>query len=218
MNITGKLLNIKQAETLLLDGQEVGSVSFQVQTETETVDAYALAPDGTAFHTLENNPRFRNGVDVKITGAETELGFKVLTIRLDQPDASGAPVADIQSLKDRAMRNINLAQGELHALLSAFEEGTPQHYAIAVQLRRQHRDRTVAIADKVCRCRRCRATFELTSPHYTFAWGTSRCPQCKENVAFDLVDPLPREATDAKELDWQEMQKRIQARFGGKKG
>ena len=217
MNIVGKLLNIKQAETLLLEGQEVGSIGFQIQTETQTINAYALASDGTAYHALENNLRFRGGVGVKITGEKTSTGFKALTIRLDQPDASGAVISDIQALKARAMQNINLAQGELHALLSALEEGTPQHYAIAVQLRRQHRDRTVAIADKVCRCEQCRGTFELDSPRYTFAWGKSRCPQCKKNVAFDLVEPLPREDTDSKP-DWHEMQKRIQDRFGGKKG
>ena len=218
MNIEGKLLKIRQAELLLLDGEEVGSIGFQIQTETETIDAYALASEGTAFHTLENNPRFRNGVGVKLTGEKTEIGFKVLTIRFDDAaDASGAAIADIQALKDRAMKNMNMTQGELHALLAAFESDTPQHYAIAVQLRQQHRDETVAISEKVCRCQKCRATFELDSPRYTYGWGKSRCPQCEENVAFDLVDPLPRESTKSEVPDWQEMQKRLQDRFGGAK-
>lgn len=217
MNITGTLLNIKQAETLLLDGAEVGRIGFRIQTETETINAYALASDGTAYHTLEHTPRFRAGVGVKITGVETEIGLKVLTIRLDQDDASGTAVADIQVLKDRAMRNMNMTRGELHALLAAFSPDSPQHYAIAIQLRRQHRDRTVAIAEKVCRCQACRATFELDSPRYTYTWGKSRCPHCEENVAFDLVEPLPKEDTKPKP-DWQEMQKRIRDRFGGKKG
>lgn len=218
MNVKGKLLNIGQSEMLLFDGEEIGSIGFQIQTETETMDAYALASDGTAYHTLENNPRFRTGVDVKITGEQTESGFKALTIRFDKDDASGTAIANIQVLKDRAMQNMNLTQGELHALLSAFEPDTPQHYAIAVQLRRQHRDRTVAIAEKVCRCSECRATFELDSPRYTYTWGTTRCPECDKNVAFDLVDPLPRETKpETEELSWQEINRRLEAKFGGRK-
>lgn len=217
MNVTGKLLNIQQAEMLLLDGKEIGSIGFQVQTDSETLEAYALASDGTAYHTLESNPRFRDGVAVKITGDETEIGFKVLTIRLGDIGAHRTAISDIQALKDRAMQNLRMTQGELHALLSAFEPGTPQHYAIAVQLRRQHRDKTIAIAEKVCRCRECRATFELDSPRHTYAWGEARCPKCDENVRFDLVDPLPRETTKSDNLDWQDVRKRLRAQFGSEK-
>lgn len=215
MDIEGKLLNIKQAEMLLLDDKEVGNVAFQIQAETGTIEAYALASEGTAFHTLENDTRLRAGIGVKVTGAQTEIGFKVLTIRPSYIKSRGAAIADIEVLKNRAMHNMNLAKGELHALLSIFPPDSPQHYAIAVQLRRHHGDKTVAIAEKVCRCQQCRSTFELDSPRYTFAWGKTRCPQCHENVEFDLVDPLPREKDKTETLSFEEIQKRLKERFGG---
>ena len=219
--LTGKLSSIAQAETLLLGNQEVGRIEFAILTEDgKTAELYAISGEGTAFHTLEYDARFQVGTPVVCyvqrdsTRAPKATGVRLL----DTADASGAQETDIARLKDKAMRNINMRQGELHALLSAFAPDTPQHYAIAVQLRRQHRDRTVAIAEKVCRCQMCRATFELGSPRYAFAWGKSRCPQCDENVVFDLVDPLPSEPrASEEELTFEEVQRRLDEKFGRRK-
>lgn len=219
--LTGKLTRIAQAETLLLGTQEVGRIEFALLTEDgQTAELYAISGEGTAFHTLEHDARFQVGTPVVCHVQRDSTGsLKATGIRLmNTADASGAQEADIARLKDKAMQNMNMTQGELHALLSAFESDTPQYYAIAVQLRRQHRDRTVAIAEKVCRCQTCRATFELDSPRYTFAWGKTRCPQCHENVAFDLVDPLPSEPREPdKELTFEEIQRRLDAKFGRRK-
>ena len=216
--LTGKLTKIAQAEMLLLGNQEVGRIEFAVLTEDgQTTELYAISGEGTAFHTLEHDARFQIGIPIVChVQRDTAGALKVTGIRrIDAANVSGAQETDIARLKDKAMRNLNMTQGELHTLLSVFEPDTPQHYAIAVQLRRQHRDRTVAIAEKVCRCQQCRATFELDSPRHTFAWGKARCYRCNENVAFDLVDPLPREPREPdKEMTFEEIQRRLDEKFG----
>ena len=115
---------------------------------------------------------------------------------------------DIKDLIAKAQKNLTLKKAELYQLLAAFDESTPQHYAIALQLRRACRDTSEAtqIAEKICCCQQCRQTFSVTSPKFTFNFGKSYCNKCDANVDFDLVDPLPR--------DTEEVQKRIQERFG----
>ena len=219
MKITARLTQIKQTETLLIGTQEVEQIHFCLTLDDATeTQCYAVSDDGTAYHTLQTDASFRVGVKVICITSEAEpTGIRKATgLRLfDTADASGKQETEIARLKDKAMQNMNLTRGELHALLASFDSDSPQHYALAIQLKRQHRDKTVAIAEKVCRCTRCKSVFELDSPRYTFAWGKTRCPKCNDNVNFDTVDPLPREPAEKEELDWQEMQRRLKSRFGG---
>ena len=218
--VTGKLKNIGNTQSLLIYNREVELIEFQLTTAEKTLTCFCESEKGTAYHTLQFDQRFRNGVVVIAIGTqrnETDA-LQVTALRLaDTADVSGPQEADIAKLKDKAMANLALTRGELHALLGAFEANSPQAYAIAVQLRRQHSDKTLPIADKVCRCTQCKAVFELESPRHTYAWGKTRCNTCNENVSFDLVDPLPREAAESEKLDWQEVQRRLENRFGGGK-
>ena len=213
----GRLTEIQQAETLLLDNKEIGRIDFTLTLESKKAQQmYALEGDGTAYHTLESDARFRIGIALICQVVEDQEGqLKTVGVRLqDTADASGKQETDIARLKDKAMRNMSLTRGELHALHAAFDPQSPQACAIAVQLKRQHGDTTLAISEKVCLCVKCRATFELDSPRYTFGWGKTRCPKCGKNVNFDVVDPLPREPVEEVSHSVEEVMKRIREKFG----
>ena len=218
--LTGQLQNIGNVQTLLIYNREVELIEFQLTTDEKTLTCFCESEEGTAFATLQSDGRYRNGIAVVATGTqrnETDA-FKVEAFRLaDTAHPSLDAETDIAKLKDKAMQNLSMTQGELHALLDTFDPNSPQAYAIAVQLRRQHGDKTLPIADKVCRCTQCKAVFELESPRHTYAWGKTRCNTCNENVSFDLVDPLPREATESENLDLQEVLRQLEDRFGGGK-
>ena len=215
--ITGRLTEIMQSETLLLDAQEVGRIDFTLTLEDgRHKSLYAIAGDGTAYHTLETDVRIRIGLTVICQAATDRDGhFKAFGIRLhDTAAVSRKQETDIEKLKSKAMQSLTLTRGELHALHAEFDPNSPQAYAVAVQLKRQHRDTLLVISEKVCRCAKCQATFELDSPRYTYAWGKTRCPKCNENVNFDLVDPLPSEPKHQETLSVEETLKRIREKFG----
>lgn len=201
----GNLTEIKQAETLLIYNKVVHRIIFVIGEQRLS----AVSDEGTAFYFLQYDQRFREGTAVRCwvsAGLCVGIGFA---------DDPREPIWDITELKDKAQANLNLKVGELHALYNAFDGETPQAYAIAVQLRRQHRDRTYPVGDKVCRCDVCASTFDLDSPRYTYRYDMAWCAVCGENVNFSLVDALPRARDERDELSWQDVQDRLKAKFGG---
>ena len=205
---TGPLTEIKQAETLLIWDKEVHRIRFSVQGfDGKPHKLAAVSDEGTAYYFLEYDQRFREGTAVR--------AYKLagLCVGIGLADDDTEPTMDISELKDKAQDRLYFKRAELHALYHAFDSNSPQAYAIAVQLKRQHRDRSYAVSDKVCRCDACHATFELESPRYTYRFGTSRCARCEENVSFTRVDALPKEETETLSLD--EVQRRLSEKFGG---
>ena len=108
-----------------------------------------------------------------------------------------------------------MGKAALFKLLDNFSEGTPQHYAIAVQLRRQHNDRSreTEIAEMQAVCSDCKTERHIDL-RYAYNFGTVRCNACRRNMPFDLVQPLPREQTQPMSLE--EIQRKIRERFGTK--
>ena len=88
--ITGTLTEIKQAETLLLD-DEVGAMEFTLDTDTEPIVLLALDTDGTAYHTLQNDARFRKGVRV----IAFLKGARCVSLRLDRPEQRSKKVSGL---------------------------------------------------------------------------------------------------------------------------
>lgn len=212
--VTGEIIEIKQAETMLLVG-EVGAIEFSIDTGQNELTLLALETDGTAFHTLQNDARFRPGERV----IAFLKGARCVGLRLDTADVSKTKTkeTDIAKLKDRAMRNLHMAIGDCYALLNAFDANSVQAYAIALHLKQrgERTDQVLSIADQDAVCNSCKSTLHI-SPRRAYAFSDNFCNSCNANVKFTLREPLPRERDEAREnLSWQEVQERIKAKFGG---
>ena len=105
-----------------------------------------------------------------------------------------------------------MEKAALFKLLDNFTEGSPQHYALAKQLRQQHKDpsEATASAEKVAVCERCRSEVNVSNKH-AYNFGQAFCNRCEGNVDFDLLDPIPREETEPMSLE--EVQRRLQEKF-----
>ena len=128
----GLLTRIEPSETLLISGKEVHRLLFHVQGEPRAIAA--VSDEGTAYYSLQHDPRFLPDTRVRYYMA----GGLCLAIRIATPADSKQrdPETDIETLKDIAETNMMLSIGELHALFAQFPADSPQAYAIALQLRR----------------------------------------------------------------------------------
>ena len=208
---TGTLTKIKQTETLLIWDKEVQRIGFTVQQTDGTLQEMAAVSDeGTAYYFLEYDNRFRTGTEVR---CYKEAGLCVGIALVSDDDRE--PITDIERLKDKAQDNLFLKAAELHALFHAFPADSPQAYAIAVQLKRQHRDRTYPIAERDAVCSTCRSELQVSERH-AYRFGKTRCDTCGKNVDFDLVQPIPREPSEPPpSLD--EIQAKLREKFGNRR-
>ena len=221
IKIIGRLENLSDPLDLLLEDSEVQQFDFAIHADCGLVlSANARTDVGSAFHALATDARFQEGARVMATGYligdPVTLIAEALAVETSH-DSLQIEQVDLQPLLAKAQQNFALKKAELFQLLEAYDAGTPQHYAVAVQLRRAHRDRSeaTAIAEKVCRCSECRKVFSLDSPRFTFNFGKVHCNSCMQNVGFDLVDPLPSEPHEPEEkMTFEEIQKRLDDKFG----
>ena len=192
--VSGTLMEINQAESLLLDSTEVGEIAFCLETEDGQMVLRALDTDGTAYHTLQNDPRFCKGIRV-IAFLKDD---RVVGLRLDVPEQHQKQVeTDISRLKDKAMQSLAMPKGELYALLDNFDAESVQAYALALHLKQigERKAKVLEIADKDAICVDCKETLQV-SPRRAYGFSDTYCMRCRQNVHFDLVDPIPREATE----------------------
>ena len=209
--ITGTLTEIKPTESLLLDG-EVGAMELTLDTDTGPIVLLALDTDGTAYHTLQNDARFREGVRV----LAFLKGARCVSLRLDRPEQHSKQVeTDIERLKDKAMHNLSMPKGELYALLNAFDADSIQAYAIALHLKQQgeRTEQVLEIADKDAVCSDCKSTLHV-SPRRAYAFSDTFCQKCNRNVRFRLLAPIPREVREDPQMRLEEIQAALKKRFG----
>ena len=204
----GLLTRIEPTETLLISGKEVHRRLFHVQGEPRAIAA--VSDEGTAYYSLQHDKRFEPDTPVRYYMA----GGLCLAIRIATAEDSKQrdPETDIETLKDIAATNLMLSIGELHALFAQFPAESPQAYAIALQLRRQHRDKSLPIGDYDAVCSQCKRTLTV-SPRHAYRIGTAHCAQCETYKAFDLVVPLPSEAKPPPP-SLEDLQERLKRRFG----
>lgn len=151
-----------------------------------------------------------------LTNIEGHTVFVVQELKRETSHAKlviESAVETLEQLKAKAQANLLMRKAALFKLLDNFTEGSPQHYALAQQLRQQHKDRSeaTAIAEKVAVCSNCRAEV-LVSNKRAYNFGQTFCNRCEGNFDFDLLDPIPREETEAMSLE--EVQRRLQEKFG----
>ena len=209
---TGTLTKIKQTETLLIWDKEVQRISFTVQQTDGTLqNMVAVSDEGTAYYFLEYDKRFRIGTAVR---CYKEAGLCVGIALVSDDDRE--PITDIERLKDKADDNLFLKAAELHALFHAFPADSPQAYAIAVQLKRQHRDRTYPIADRDAVCSTCRyRNCKVSERHAVPIWHNT-LRHLRKNVDFDLVQPIPREPSEPPP-SFDEIQAKLREKFGNRR-
>ena len=163
--LIGQLEDINEPEDSLIDGKEVREIAFRISTENElSLAAAATTEDGTAFYALMHDPLFNEGCTVRATGYLANIeGHTVFVVQELQRGTSHAnlmigseTVETIEQLKAKAQGNLFMKKAALFKLLDNFTEGSPQHYALAQQLRQQHKDKSeaTAIAEKVAVCSR----------------------------------------------------------------
>lgn len=106
-----------------------------------------------------------------------------------------------------------MGKAPLFCLLDNFSVGTPQHYVLAVQLRRQHADRSreTSIAEQVPVCEVCRAEVRF-DVRYAYNFGKAFCDRCAKNVGFKLLVPIPHEAKAPMSLE--EIHRKLREKFG----
>ena len=226
ITIIGRIVDRSKVVDLLVGESgsetEIQQIDFSIDADCGLVlQATARSDIGSAFYSLNIDRRFhREGTPVKATGyliGDVSVMLIAETIQVETVhDALEIQDTDLKDLIAKAQDNFTLKRAELYRLLSTFDEGTPQHYAVALQLRRACRDtsQSTQIAEKICRCNACRQTFTATTPRYIFNFSKAYCSNCQKNVAFDLVDPLPPDPDETEKLSFEEIQKRIQSRFG----
>ena len=210
--ITGTLTDIQQAETLLLN-QEVGAIECTVDTDAGPIVLLALDTDGTAYWTLQNDPRFRKGVRV----IAFRKGARCVALRLDTPNQHGKLLeTDIGRLKDKAMQSLAMPKGELYALLNAFDADSIQAFAIALYLKQQgeRTERVLEIADKDALCSDCKSTLHV-SPRRAYAFSDTFCQKCSANVTFTLAEPIPGEIPTEPPRSLEEILAKLQKKFKG---
>ena len=226
ITIVGRIVDRSKVVDLLVGDSggetEIQQIDFAIHADCGLVlQATARSDIGSAFYALNIDRRFcRGGTPVKAVRylrGDISVMLVVKTIQIETVhDALEIQDTDLKDLIAKAQDNFTLKKAELYRLLSTFDEGTPQHYAVALQLRRACRDTipSTQIAEKICRCNACRQTFTATTPRYIFNFSKAYCSNCQKNVAFDLVDPLPRDPDETEELLFEDIQKGIQSRFG----
>ena len=205
----GLLTRIDPSETLLISGKEVHRLLFHIQGEPRAIAA--VSDEGTAYYALQHDQRFREGTAVDYYMA----GGLCLAIRIATTADSKQrdPETDIETLKVIAATNMMLSIGALHALFAQFPAESPQAYAIALQLRRQHRDKSLPLGDYDAVCSVCKRTLTV-SPRHAYRIGTAYCASCETYKAFDRVAPLPSEAKHPP--SFEEIQARLNHRFAKK--
>ena len=228
LKIIGRIVDKQMPVDLLLGNSEgeteIQQIDFAIHADCGlVVQATARSDVGSAFHAFNVDTRFAEGARILATGyliggiTDTQMIAEILTAETAHTMLEAEiDAVDLQALIDKAESHMMLKQAELFQLLGAFEEGTPQHYAIATQLRRGHKVKGHAtrIAEKVCLCHECRKIFRFISPLQAFKYGRALCSHCGKNVAFDLVDPLPRDPEDEKEqLSLDDIQEQLRKRF-----
>lgn len=222
--LIGQLENISEPEDSLIDGKEVREIAFDITTECGLqLFASATTEDGTAFYALMHDPCFNEGCTARCTGhlanIEGHTVFVVQELRRGTSHANLVIESDIETLeqlKTKAQDNLYMEKAALFKLLDNFTEDSPQHYALAKQLRQQHHDKSeaTAAAEKVTVCSSCRSEIHISNRH-AYNFGQGFCNQCERNVDFDLLDPIPREETESMSLE--EVQRRLQEKFGNGK-
>lgn len=222
--LIGQLEDISEPDDSLIDGREVQEIAFRITTENKlSLAAAATTEDGTAFYALMHDPLFSEGRTARCTGYLADIeGHTVFVVQELNRGTSHAnlviesTVETLGELKAKAQGNLFMGKAALFKLLDNFTEGSPQHYALAKQLRQQHRDKseTTAIAEQVAVCSGCRSEVQVSNKH-AYNFGQAFCPKCEGNVDFDLLDPIPREETEP--MSFEEVQRRLQEKFGNAK-
>ena len=221
--LIGQLEDISETDDSLIDGKEVREIAFRITTKNElSLEAAATTEDGTAFYALMHDPLFSKGCTVRCTGYLANIeGHTVFVVEELQRGTSHAnlviesAVETLEQLKAKAQSNLFMPKADLFKLLDNFIEGSPQHYALAKQLRQQHQDKSevTAIAEKVTVCSNCRSDIHVSNKH-VYNFGQAFCSKCDRDVDFDLLDPIPREDTEP--MSFEEVQRRLQEKFGEK--
>ena len=210
--LTGTLTEIQQAESLLIEGREVQHIHFAVTSAGSMSHRFVAASnDGTAFATLQNDPRYRPGVAVSLRHHRRIcVGIRLLRADGGEKDIE----TDIERLKNRAQRNLMLPKGELYALLDAFDADSVQAYALALHLKQQGEktENVLALTDKNAVCSECKQEVHV-SPRRAYAWGDTFCNSCEKNVQFNLLEPIPREKAEPPP-SLEEIQEQLKKRFG----
>ena len=209
LKITDTLTKIEPVETLLIHGKEIHRILFHVKGKLRAIAA--VSDEGTAYYSFQHDKRVRPDTPVDYYMG----GGLCLAIRIHNPADSKQrdPETDIEKLKDSAQANMSLTIGELHALYAQFPSDSPQAYAIAVQLRRQHQDKSLQLGEYDAVCFECRTALNA-DPRYAFRFGKAHCYECKGNVPFTLVKPLPREPQKPPP-SLEDVQRRLKEKFGG---
>ena len=219
--LIGQLEDISDPDDSLIDGKEVREIAFRITTENEiSLEAAATTEDGTAFYALMHDPLFSEGCTARCTGYLANIeGHTVFVVQELHRGTSHAnlviesDVETLEQLKSKAQANLFMRKAALFKLLDNFTEGSPQHYALAKQLRQQHKDTSeaTAVAEKVAVCSSCRSELQVRNKH-AYNFGQTFCNPCEETADFDLLDPIPREETEP--ISFADIQRRLQEKFG----
>ena len=226
LEMIGRIENVQEPLDLLLgdsDGeQKVRQIEFELTADCGlTLDVTARTDTGTAFYALLHDENFAEGCVCLATGylLSDDVSYpKFIAETLHRGTSHQNLVIEssmesLDTLKAKAQGNLYMGKAALFKLLDSFDQGSPQHYALALQLRRQHQDRSseTEVAEKETVCQECRTALHIDNK-YAYNFGKARCNTCQRNMPFDLVDPLPREETEP--LSFEEVQKRLKERFG----
>lgn len=223
--LVGTLVDVEGPDSTLIHTgdteKEIHEYFFSITDESGLrLPAEANSANGTAFYALKHDPLFREGHTCRATGYLANLhGHTVFCVQELQRGTSHANLVidplslTLEQLKDKAQDNLYMGKAALFKLLDSFSVGTPQHYVLALQIRRQHHDKSedTAVAEKDAVCENCKTQLYINL-RYAYRFGKAHCQTCERNVAFDLVDPIPRETKEP--LSFDEIQARLKQRFG----
>lgn len=225
--LIGTLENVSDVHEFLQDTpagmKEIREIRFQLETEDGLrLDATAATNNGTAFYALFHDPLFAEGTKTHATGyliPQHGIGAPLFIVQIlkrgttHQTLAITSDVQTAEELASAAQSNLYMDKAALFKLLDTCEPGSPQHYAIATQLRRQHQDRSpeTEIAEKEAVCNTCKAAIFINT-RYVYRFSNDYCDTCRTNRPFDLVDPIPPEEK-APPLPLEEVMKRLEERF-----
>lgn len=223
LEMIGHIENVSEPLDLLLGEQEIRQIEFELTADCGlSLDATARTDTGTAFYALLHDKNFGEGCVCRAVGYLLSYDGsypKFVTETLQRGTSHQNLVIDsisltLEQLKDKAQSNLYMGKAALFKLLDNFTEGSPQHYAIACQLRRQHQDRSeateIALWDAVCAA--CKTEMHVDI-RYAYRFGKARCNDCGKNQPFNLVQPIPREP-QAPPPSLEEVQRRLKERFG----